>query len=143
MELGRIQQTTSPPPSVPVVDTSSQASLEDGQEQPRGQSGPALTGSRPATTSSPVKEIAPKMSCCYGLMVFLGLTVSLLALTLLVVYVGVLSHQSLYGNFITSIPSITDLFLYYEPVYIKPRYHHTQHWVIFHQKLCKTKVHLE
>lgn len=87
MELGPIQQTTD-------VEASS---LEDGQRA-RPQSGPpAMTGSRPTTTTS-VKEIAPKMSCCYGLMVFLGLTVSLLALTLLVVYVGVLSHQSLYGK---------------------------------------------
>lgn len=44
------------------------------------------------------KENVPRMSCCYGFMVFLGLAISLVTLTMLVIYAGVWSQQSLYGN---------------------------------------------
>ena len=39
-----------------------------------------------------------RISCCYGFMVFIGLTLSLLALTLLVIYMGVLSQMTLHGK---------------------------------------------
>lgn len=39
-----------------------------------------------------------RMSCCYGFMVFLGLAISLVTLTMMVIYAGVWSQQSLYGN---------------------------------------------
>ena len=39
-----------------------------------------------------------RISCCYGFMVFLGLAVSLLTLTLLVIYAGVWSQHTLYGK---------------------------------------------
>ena len=44
------------------------------------------------------KENPPQMSCCYGIMVFLGLFASLLTLTLLVIYAGVWTQRSLYGK---------------------------------------------
>ena len=40
----------------------------------------------------------PRISCCYGFMVFLGLTISLLGLTLLVIYAGFWSNYALQGN---------------------------------------------
>lgn len=44
------------------------------------------------------KENPPQMSCCYGIMVFLGLFASLLTLTLLVIYAGVWTQRSLYDE---------------------------------------------
>ena len=55
----------------------------------------------PASASAPKNpeaEEGPRISCCYGVMVFLGLTFSLVALTMLVIYAGVWSQMSLYGN---------------------------------------------
>ena len=49
-------------------------------------------------TASIVKTETYRITFCYGLMVFLGLALSLLALTLLVIYVGVLSQQTLFGT---------------------------------------------
>ena len=46
------------------------------------------------------KEETHRISFCYGLMVFLGLALSLLTLTVLVVYVGVWSQHTLYGTVI-------------------------------------------
>ena len=45
-----------------------------------------------------IKEESHRISFCYGLLVFFGLCLSLLTLTLLVVYVGVWSQHTLYGN---------------------------------------------
>ena len=55
----------------------------------------------PTAASSIVKTETYRITFCYGLMVFLGLALSLLALTALVVYVGVLSQQTLFGNLTT------------------------------------------
>ena len=52
----------------------------------------------PTASSSIVKTETYRITFCYGLMVFLGLALSLLALTLLVIYVGVLSQQTLFGT---------------------------------------------
>lgn len=41
---------------------------------------------------------APRMSCCYGLMVFTGLGLSLVGLTLLVTYVGFWSNYAMQGK---------------------------------------------
>ena len=43
---------------------------------------------------------APRMSCCYGLMVFTGLGLSLVGLTLLVTYVGFWSNYAMQGKMI-------------------------------------------
>jgi hypothetical protein len=40
----------------------------------------------------------PRMSCCYGIMVFSGLAISLLALTLLVTYAGFWSNYAMQGK---------------------------------------------
>ena len=42
----------------------------------------------------------PRISCCYGLMVFVGLALSLLGLTLLVIYAGFWSNYAMQGNII-------------------------------------------
>ena len=55
------------------------------------------------------KENPPQMSCCYGIMVFLGLFASLLTLTLLVIYAGVWTQRSLYGK--TSFPFLSNLMM--------------------------------
>lgn len=41
----------------------------------------------------------PRISCCYGLMVFVGLALSLLGLTLLVTYAGFWSNYAMQGKF--------------------------------------------
>ena len=40
----------------------------------------------------------PRISCCYGLMVFVGLALSLLGLTLLVIYAGFWSNYAMQGK---------------------------------------------
>ena len=42
----------------------------------------------------------PRISCCYGLMVFVGLALSLLGLTLLVIYAGFWSNYAMQGKII-------------------------------------------
>ncbi len=42
----------------------------------------------------------PRISCCYGLMVFVGLALSLLGLTLLVTYAGFWSNYAMQGKVI-------------------------------------------
>ena len=60
---------------------------------------PDLTSQTKEITMGQIKkENPPQMSCCYGIMVFLGLFASLLTLTLLVIYAGVWTQRSLYGK---------------------------------------------
>ena len=56
---------------------------------------PQLSGSSGA---GKLEANVKRISCCYGFMVFLGLAISLLTLTLLVIYVGVWSQHTLYGK---------------------------------------------
>ena len=43
-------------------------------------------------------EKTPRMSCCYGIMVFVGLALSLVGLTLLVIYAGFWSNYAMQGD---------------------------------------------
>ena len=78
-----------------------------GENDPVKDSPPQLTYSSSAASQRPISgvgtadfkpEQTPRMSCCYGLMVFMGLVASLLTLTLMVIYAGFWTQQSLYGN---------------------------------------------
>ena len=44
------------------------------------------------------KKKEPRISCCYGIMVFVGLAISLFGLTLLVIYAGFWSNYAMQGN---------------------------------------------
>ena len=57
---------------------------------------------QPPGTAVKLEVNAPlKVSCCYGFIVFLGLAVSLLTLTMIVIWAGVWSQHTLYGKLLT------------------------------------------
>lgn len=66
---------------------------------PQSSSSPvAMTPVPGQTETTPVTATATRISCCYGFFVFLGLAISLVTLTLLVIYAGVWSHMSIYDD---------------------------------------------
>ena len=69
--------------------------FEETQPQPSASVEPQQP---PGTSGGKLEVNAKRISCCYGFMVFLGLALSLLTLTLLVIYAGVWSQHTLYGK---------------------------------------------
>ena len=68
------------------------------ETQPQPSSASVEPQQPPGTSGGKLEVNAKRISCCYGFMVFLGLALSLLTLTLLVIYAGVWSQHTLYGK---------------------------------------------
>jgi len=64
---------------------------------------PSQVQQGPQIQSQIYKEDPPRITCCYGIMVFVGLFLSLLTLTLLVIYAGVWTQRSLYDEHLIAV----------------------------------------